>query len=126
MAVDWGNVPAWLGASSLLVAFSVFVRDRNERERTQVDRVGIWTSAEWDLKTPWDGDRVETGKINFSVRNSTDLPAELIRVAYDLHTRWIVTDHGQSTPDLPVWSVEPGTGVVQITAAYLTRKRPKQ
>ncbi|MDX8055163.1 hypothetical protein SK571_37815 [Lentzea sp. BCCO 10_0798] len=114
MSVDWGNVPAWLGAGSLLVAFSVFIRDRNERERAQVDRIGIWATTEWERKAPTDQDRVENCKVNFFIRNSTDLPVDVIQVAYELHNRWMVTDHEQSYPDLPVWSFEPGTDVLKI------------
>lgn len=112
MALDWGNVPAWIGSLSLIVAVSVFVRDRNERERAQVDRIGFWTTVEWEHKAP-EHARVETCKVNFFVRNSTDLPVELVEVSWDLHTKWMVTD-AQSSPDLPVYSVEPGTGVLKL------------
>lgn len=118
MALDMGTVPAWLGAFSIVIAFSVFMRDRNERDRAQVERVGIWTTAEYERKLPWSEDRVETGKITFFARNSTDLPVELIRVAYEIRTRWDVPDvqpdADEEHPEPRAWTVTPGVTTQMI------------
>jgi hypothetical protein len=38
--IDLGNVPSWLAAGSLLLVFVIFIRDRGNSDRSQVDRVG--------------------------------------------------------------------------------------
>jgi hypothetical protein len=108
---DWGNVPAWLGAGSLLLAYRVFLRDRANVDRAQVDRVGVWGTATYELKPPWEKERVETGEVRLFIRNATDLPVEIRQVSYEVHTTWSVPDLDQCTnPDEPdIWSMEPGT-----------------
>lgn len=107
---DWGNVPAWLGAGSLLLAYRIFLRDRANTDRAQVDRIGVWGTTAHERKLPWDKNRVETGEVKLFVRNATDLPVDVRQVAYIIHTRWTVPDLDQCTnkaePD--IWSIEPG------------------
>jgi hypothetical protein len=47
--LDWGSVPAWLGAGSLLLAFVVFLRNRGNAERAQVDLIGAWALHSMNL-----------------------------------------------------------------------------
>lgn len=115
--LDWGSVPAWLGAGSLLLAYRVFLRDRSNADRAQVDRVGVWGTTTYERKSPLDTARVETGEVRLFVRNSTDLPIEVRQVAYEIHTEWMVPDldqfappRGDEEPNPPnVWKVEAGT-----------------
>jgi hypothetical protein len=108
---DWGSVPAWLGAGSLLLAYRVFIRDRVNADRAQVDRVGVWGKTTHERKAPGDKARVDTGEVRLFARNATDLPIEVRQVAYEIHTNWLVPDLDQCTdPDHPdVWLVEAGT-----------------
>jgi hypothetical protein len=50
--LEWGNVPAWLGAGSLILAFVVFMRDRRNDDRSQVDLVGAWGEPEYQVAMP--------------------------------------------------------------------------
>jgi hypothetical protein len=50
--LDCGNVPAWLGAGSLILACLVFMRDRTSSERAQVDLVGAWATVEYERSAP--------------------------------------------------------------------------
>ena len=114
---DWGSVPAWLGAGSLLLAYRVFLRDRANAERAQVDRVGVWGVAGYERRSPTDAARVETGEVRLYVKNATDLPIEVRQVAYEIHTNWMAPDLTQLPPTAPgedpkpphVWLEEAGT-----------------
>jgi hypothetical protein len=83
---DWGNVPAWLGAVSLLLAFRIFLRDRGTRQRAQVERVGVWWKIEREVSFPGDSHRVDDAKIRTYVRNASDLPIEASLIAWTIHS----------------------------------------
>jgi hypothetical protein len=108
---DWGNVPAWLGAGSLLLAFRIFLRDRGTRERAQVEGVGIWWENYRELpQVGGSGPRVDDAKIRISIRNASDLPVEATQIAWQIHTRWGVPDPQPGWPgDGPgAWQVVNG------------------
>lgn len=116
--MDWGSVPAWLGAGSLLLAFKIFLRDRTEREQSQVERIGVWATAAYTRKKPWDRDRIEVGRVKVFVKNATDLPVTVAQIAFEMHTSWMVIDRSNWNPgpgeqfntDAPgVWTIKPGT-----------------
>jgi hypothetical protein len=85
--VDWGSVPAWAGAASLLLAFRVFLRDRSNTERAQVDLIGTWATVEYN-NVPLSADRYET-TVDLYIRNASELPVEVVQTAYEVHTTWI-------------------------------------
>jgi hypothetical protein len=114
MKLDWGSVPAWACAVSLLLAYRIFARDRTAADRAQVDTVGVW----WEIERPLamlDAPRVNVVKIRWLARNASDLPVELTNVAWEIDTKWAVPDVAQAylkpeDPHYPgVWSVEKGT-----------------
>ncbi|MDP9223669.1 MAG: hypothetical protein M3P18_07395, partial [Actinomycetota bacterium] len=109
--LDWGNVPAWLGAGSLILAYLVFMRDRTSSERAQVDLVGAWTTVEYERSAPDVSPRVESGMVTGHVRNASELPVRVAQIAYKVELRWMVEDLAQShLPDGPgVWSPQAGT-----------------
>ncbi|HJQ08047.1 MAG TPA: hypothetical protein VJ836_01040 [Candidatus Saccharimonadales bacterium] len=111
--LDYGTVPAWLTGFSLLLAFQIFLRDRRSADRSQVDQIGVWLKLEYERVAP-EGARVENGKFTRFVRNGSALPVEIVQIAFDIHTRWMVRDLAQWRDELPVWDVKPGTGVVQM------------
>lgn len=92
---DWGNVPAWIGAGSLLLAFRIFLRDRSRADRAQVDAVGVWWEIERDPLMPGMR-RVDDTKVRMLVRNAGDLPVEATQIAWTIKTRWAVPDFGQA------------------------------
>jgi hypothetical protein len=107
---DWGNVPSWLGAGSLLLAFRIFLRDRANGERTQVDLVGVWCIPKYKWLNPLGDERIESGHLEWFIRNGSQLPVTVARVAYEARTRWMVRDLAQWGKGAPaVWSEEPGT-----------------
>jgi len=59
-SLDYGSVPAWIGALSLLLAFRIFVGDRRSADRSQADQVGVWLKLEYERAAPEDP-RIETG-----------------------------------------------------------------
>jgi hypothetical protein len=90
--LDWGSVPAWLGAGSLLLAFRIFWRDRSNAERSQVDLVGALGATEYERRAPDVSDRVEKANAHLFVRNASELPIEVAQLACDLRTTWLVPD----------------------------------
>jgi len=94
--LDWGNVPAFAGALSLFLAFSIFVRDRSNADRAQVDLIGTWAKIEHYPKTP-----DENARVRLFIKNSSQLPMEIVQLAFDVHGRWLIPsgpDSQRSTP----------------------------
>lgn len=109
--LDWGNVPAWLSAFSLLLAFAVFLRDRGNVERTQADLVGAWATASYQRRAPWDSPRIEEGEVTAFLRNASQLPVRVARVSWRVESRWSVADVAQSHTTeggVDAWSIKPG------------------
>lgn len=115
---DWGTVPAWFGGLSLVLALSIFMRDRSAADRKDVDLVGVWWKAEWERKVPMDETgRVETGTIKLHFGNAGNLPVEITHVSFEVRTKWVVRDldqwerdpDGNLKRDFGVWTVAPGT-----------------
>jgi hypothetical protein len=90
--LDWGSVPAWLGAGSLLLAFRIFWRDRTNAERSQVDLVGAWGTTEYERRAPDASERVVQVRVRLFIRNASELPIEVVQLACDLETAWLVPD----------------------------------
>lgn len=118
---NWGNVPAWLGTVSLILAFRIFLRDRGNAERKQIDQLGVWFDTEYTIKAPWSEHSLEPVRIVAHVRNASDAPIEVAQLAYAVHTRWCVPDDENWTmpdgveppPAAPgVWVVEDGIGAI--------------
>lgn len=112
--VDWGNVPAWLGAGSLLLAFTIFIRDRRNSDRLQVDRVGVWFTETYERRMPGVGEdqgRVEEADIQVHVRNASDLPANVVQLAYEIGTSWMVPNAPPESP-VPAYVITAGEGRV--------------
>ncbi len=92
-----GNVPSWLGAGSLLLAFWIFLRDRSRSDRTQVDAVGIW--GDIDPKPVFPGEpRSDDIKVQLHIRNATELPVEVHLLAFSFQTRWMVPSFSDKPP----------------------------
>jgi hypothetical protein len=79
-SLDWGSVPEWFAGLSLVLAYVIFSKDRRERERSQINLIGVWTAASWDDKYSI------THKI--VVRNSSVLPLMVENVKYDVQVTW--------------------------------------
>jgi hypothetical protein len=105
---DLGNIPSWIGAGSLLLAFRIFLRDRSRLDRIQVDAVGIWGDIQRNSISPG-GPRIDDIKVRVNIRNATELPVEVHLVAFTFQTRWIVP-YPESLPDptVLVWQGVPG------------------
>ncbi|MFI5840348.1 hypothetical protein ACIA8K_11645 [Catenuloplanes sp. NPDC051500] len=110
--LDYGTVPAWLGALSLLLAYRIFHRDRISSDRAQVDLVGFWAVPSWDRRSPMDA-MVETCEIERFVRNGSQLPVDVHQVAFDVRTQWCVRDLEQWSDDFPVWEIKEGTDLLR-------------
>ncbi|MDX6254228.1 MAG: hypothetical protein QOJ11_562 [Frankiales bacterium] len=67
---DWGTVPAWFGAGSLLLAWYVIIRDRREKRRAQAVKVSAWLEQEI----------AEDNIVHLVVRNASDEPISSVRV----------------------------------------------
>jgi len=69
--VDLGNAPSWLTAFSLTLAFGIFIRDRRNSDRAQVDHVGVWFTETYERRMPGVGEnqaRIEEANIEVHVR----------------------------------------------------------
>jgi hypothetical protein len=115
-SLDYGSVPAWFGAGSLMLAFVVFFRDRSSAARNQVDQVGFWMEPQWERRFPLQDGRVEEGTIERFIRNSSTQPIDVAQIAFDVTTRWWVRDLKQWSDDFPIWSLESGTGPIRFFA----------
>jgi hypothetical protein len=105
---DWGSVPAWLGAVSILIAFRIFVRDRRNADRTQADRVGTWFEVDRELVFP-PQPRIDTVKIRINIRNGTDLPIEATQTTWTIDTKWGIPSKPINDPNGPTsWRIIPG------------------
>jgi hypothetical protein len=112
--VDLGTVPSWLGAGSLLLAFVIFFRDRRNSDRAQPDRLGIWFTEKYEMRMPaagTDQSRVEEAEIEVHVRNASDLPIDVIQLAYEVRTAWMVP-HEPADP-VSAYAVTPSSDGVQ-------------
>jgi hypothetical protein len=99
---DWGSVPGWLGAGSLILAFVVFYRDHANAERSQVDLVAAWGEGDYDVRMPGEAEVVEAA-IKMYLRNASELPVVVKQLAYEVHTRWYVEDREQ--PMISAWDL---------------------
>ncbi|MFC4958499.1 hypothetical protein ACFPFX_19630 [Streptomyces mauvecolor] len=102
--LDWGTVPAWLGAGSLLIAFRVFQKDRSNAERAQIDKLGIW-----DELVPYladTGDRHLLAQVHVKVKNGSDLPLEVVYVK-----RSIIVKHPDAQIGAPTIERLPNGGI---------------
>lgn len=105
------DIPALLSGFSVLLAFIVFIRDRMNQDRRQVDRVGAWASATYEPREPMGQPRVENGTVLAHIRNASELPIRIRKIAYRTTTTWLVPDEGQDgLPDgVGIWTPTPGT-----------------
>jgi hypothetical protein len=85
--MDWGTVPGWLAAGSLILAFVIFLRDRRNAERSQVDLVGAWGEGTHELIAPGEAEVIQA-TINLHLRNASELPVTVKQLAHEVHTRW--------------------------------------
>ena len=98
--IDWGTAPAWVagvfGGLSLVLALSIFSRDRTNAERAQVDRIGPSGKV---LKYTWrELDAPELAAqatAEFTVRNASDLPVHVAQFAFVWRTMWAMLDTDQ-------------------------------
>lgn len=82
--VAWGSVPEWFGGISLLWAFWLFGSARADRKRAQVNQIGAWFGQkEWD-----DGPAPEV-RATLTVRNASQLPVGVSRVAFAMGPFWM-------------------------------------
>jgi hypothetical protein len=104
---DMGNIPSWIGAGSLLLAFRIFLRDRSRSDRAQVDTVGIWGDIERDVVVSG-GPRNDDVKVQIRIKNASDAPIEVNRVAFTFHTQWVIPTDDTSDPAVRVRRCVPG------------------
>jgi hypothetical protein len=104
---DLGNVPSWIGAGSLLLAFRIFLRDHARSDRAQVDTVGIWGKIKREVIFPGNpkNDDIE---IQINIGNASELPVEVHLVAFTFDTRWVIPEKDQPDPSVPIRRVVPG------------------
>jgi hypothetical protein len=105
------DIPALLSAISVVLAFVVFIRDRMNQDRRQVDSVGAWARVEYERRGPIDEERVEEGRVVAQIRNASELPVRIRQIGYRTTTLWFVEDTAQSRlPDgIGVFTPTPGT-----------------
>ena len=81
--VNWGDVPTWaasvLTGGSLILGFSILLRDRRRMDRSQIDQFAFWV----------EGDKSDrhTARILIHVKNTSTLPVKgvMIRASANVH-----------------------------------------
>ncbi len=115
--IDWGSAPTWvagvLGGLSLVLALSIFLRDRTNAERAHVDRVGpsVKVSYPWPDLLVDTSEPAATATAELTVRNASDLPVHVAKLAYVLRTKWAMPDTDVKSGALKAWTPTPGTDV---------------
>ncbi len=104
---DLGNVPSWIGAGSLLLAFRIFLRDRTHSDRAQVDAIGIWGVIRRIDFLPVNP-RNDDIEFQIKVRNAKDLPVEVHHIAFTFDTRWLVPWEEATGSEVPVRDEQAG------------------
>ncbi len=82
MTVDWGDVPTWLTAGSILIGVEELRRRRMDDERQQVDQIALWCTQPEDT-----GSGPSPAVLHIS--NAGPMPARVLGVAV------LVTDPGK-------------------------------
>ena len=78
----WGDVPSWLAAGSLLLAFRVFTRDRTNLARQQVDSIGWWPLLTVDESDP------DVLKVTWCIQNASELPIDIDYFEFTPKSYW--------------------------------------
>jgi hypothetical protein len=134
-SLNWGNVPSWLGAISIILAFAVFHRDRIRAERQQVERLGVWSEPKYSTDPPLP----RIAHLNFSIRNASNLPLSVDQIKLDYATEWSVPVEGRPNsgtivpggdknrptpwPDYPL--VKPGDTIEDSLDVFVLDRAPK-
>ena len=83
---ELGTVPEWFAGAALLLALTIFVRDRRTTDRVQVDLVGTWIDQNgWSAATGLDG---WPGTLEVRIRNGSKLPVIVEQLAFTVHVEW--------------------------------------
>lgn len=89
--LQYGTVPEWFGGLSLVLAIFLFLRDRRRDDREQIDKVGVWPTATYELQTLDDeAHRIEEIEFTLHARNANDVPIYVALVSIDIQTSWCV------------------------------------
>jgi hypothetical protein len=120
--LDWGNVPSWAAAILTSGSLALGLRDRRNRERDQIERVGIWAEipkpgvvtvtkseqrSEGSLAAP------VNSRLTVWVRNDSSLPVTVIHAIVSF-VYMPTTIHEPSGKFPPVFPVEEDTSVVTL------------
>lgn len=136
-AIDWGSVPGYFGALSVILALWIILRDRWSRDREQVDHIAVWPTIAYERQMPvlQQGEtRIEEGQFDTFIHNTSHLPVRVIQIAWTVETRWMRpvgelvfepvpgTDVRRSFSGDPFWlppSDEPLAGSTTVNVAHL-------
>lgn len=101
------------GGLSLVLALSIFMRDRINAERAQVDRIGASVKVSYPLPDLLVDTSEPAAKATaeLTVRNASDLPAHAAKLAYVLRTKWAMPDTDVKSGAVKAWTPTPGTDV---------------
>jgi hypothetical protein len=80
---QFGSVPEWFGGASLLLAFWIFAKDRQNQARAQVNRVAVW----YDNPSLTQGTE-PTFTVEIIARNASVLPVMISQVEYSISIWW--------------------------------------
>jgi hypothetical protein len=95
---DWGNVPSWASAGTFLIAGSVYLRDRKQRQRQNVDDVSMWGTVKIGAPDPAsDGYQIDA---LISLKNVGSHPVYLGMLNYVIHFEWRKGVSGRSWSSL--------------------------
>jgi len=86
--IDWGDAPGWFGGLSLVLALTIFMRDRSNAMRAQLDRVALSPVTVDQRVSSVVGTGVATAK--FTVRNGSDRPIHVAQLALVLRSTWVM------------------------------------
>lgn len=96
-----GSTTVVLTALSVVLAFTIFLRDRRNHDRKQVDLLGAWATTSYELHAPLGASGTNSSEqwasATLFVRNASELPVDVVQVACKVHTCWVVPDRNQSS-----------------------------
>jgi len=125
--IDSGSAPTWVGGVlsglSLVLALSIFMRDRTNAKRAQVDRIGPSVKVSYPWQAPDVPERMALATVDFTVRNGSDLPVRVEQLASCLQPMWAVPDpDAVKSGAIEAWAPVRGTDPLVV----LTLRSPLQ
>lgn len=122
MSSFFSHVPSWFGGCSLLLALTIFYRDREAAKRKQVEQLGVWADPDIPPDLP-------IGlEFDLYLRNTSNLPMRIDVVVVEASIEWLIASSKEAPPTSAARGREPSIspfiliGLVRPDATHESRQ----